>query len=98
MFRVQEENPIHVLNADMFVTPLTMFELFFYVAYLAYLLAEALLPPPSRTHPFNKLDIEAKQGKDSDRHGSPSCCLCLVRLEIPSHMYCFCLSFYKFIC
>jgi hypothetical protein len=57
----------------------------------------------SRTIPFNILvldfqDIEAEQGKDSDRHGSPSFLLRLVRLEPPSHIYCFCLSLCKFIC
>jgi hypothetical protein len=61
------------------------------------------VPPPSRTCPFNKLvldflDIEAEQGEDSDRHGSPSCWLRLLRLKTPPHMYCVCLSFYKFIC
>ena len=45
----------------------------------------------NRTWPFNKLifnylDIKAKQGKGSDRHGSPSSLLHLV------HLYCFCLS------
>ena len=66
-----------MLNADMFATPLTMFELPSYADELAHLLAETPSPPPRRTHPFNKLvldflNIEAEQGKDSDRHGSPS--------------------------
>ena len=78
MFRVQNESPIHVLIADMFATPSTTFELLSYAADLAHLLAEAPSPPPSRTRPFNKLvldflDLEAEQGEDSDRHGSPSC-------------------------
>ena len=65
MCRVKTESPIRVLNADMFATPLTTFELPSYVAELAHLLAEALSPPTSRTRLFNKLvlnflDIEAK--------------------------------------
>jgi hypothetical protein len=60
----------------MFATPSTTFELPSYAAQLANFLAEAPSPPPSRTRPFNKLvldflDIEADQGEDSDRHGSP---------------------------
>ena len=78
MCRVQNESSIRVLNADMFAIPSTKFELPPYAANLAYLLAEAPSPPPSRTRPFNKvvfdfLDIEAEQGEDSDRYGSPSC-------------------------
>ena len=77
MCRVQHESPVHVLNADMFATPLTTFELLAYAAELAHLLAEAPSPPPNRSRPFNKLvldflDTEAEQGEDSDRHGSPS--------------------------
>ena len=53
------------------------FDLPSYAAEFAHFLAEALSPPPSRFRPFNKLvldflDIEAEQGEDSDRHGSPS--------------------------
>ena len=75
----------------MFATPLTTFELPSYDADLAHLLAKALSPPSSCTRPFNKLvldflDIEAKQGENSNRYGSPSCLLCLVRLETPSHI------------
>ena len=78
IFRVHIESPICVLNADMFATPSTMFELPLYATDLAHLLAEAPYPPPSRTCPFNKLvldflDIVAEQGEDSDRHGTPSC-------------------------
>ena len=78
MCRVQIESPIRVLNADMFATPSTTFELPSYVAELAHLLAEASSQAPIRTRPFNKLvldflNIEAEQGEDSDRHGSPSC-------------------------
>ena len=77
MCRVQIESPIRVLNADLFATPSTTFELPHYAAELAHLLAEAPSPPPSRIRPFNKLvldflDIEADQGEDSDRHSSPS--------------------------
>ena len=77
MCRVQNESPIRVLNADMFATPLTMFELPSYAVELAHLLAEAPSPAPIRTRHFNKLvldflDIEAKQGEDSDRLCSPS--------------------------
>ena len=77
MFRVQNESPVRVLTADMFSTPSTTFELPSYAAELANLFAEAPSPPPIRTPPFNKsvldfLDIEADQGEDSDRHGSPS--------------------------
>ncbi len=61
-----------VLTADMFSTPSTTFELPCYAAGLANLLAEAPSPPPSRIQLFNKLvevyvDIEAKEGDDSDR-------------------------------
>ena len=77
ILRVHIETPIHVLNADMFATPSTTFELPSYAVDLAHLLVEGLSPPPSRTRPFNKLvldflDIEAEQGEDSDRHDSPS--------------------------
>jgi hypothetical protein len=72
MCRVQNESPIRVLNADMFATPSTTFELPSYAAELAHLLAEAPSQTPIRTRPFNKLvldflDIEAEQGEDSDR-------------------------------
>jgi len=65
-----------VLTADMFSTPSTTFELPCYAAGLANELAEAPSPPPSRIRPFNKLvevyvDIEAEEGEDSYRHGSP---------------------------
>ena len=98
MFTVQIESPIRVLTADMFATLSTTFELPLYVADLAHLLAEAPSPPLCRTHSFHKLvldslNIEAKQGEDSDRHGNPSCWLRFVHLEPPSHMYCLCLRF-----
>jgi hypothetical protein len=72
MCRVQNKSPIRVLNADMFATPSTTFELLSYAAELTHLLAEAPSPTPIRTRPFNKLvldflDIEAEQGEDSDR-------------------------------
>ena len=65
MFRVQNESPISVLTANMFVTPSTTFELPSYATKLANLLVEAPSPPPSRTCSFNKLvldflDIEAE--------------------------------------
>jgi hypothetical protein len=87
MCRVQNDSPIHVLNADMFSTPLTTFELPPYAAQLANVLAEAPSPPPIRTRPFNKLvldflDIEAEQGEDSDTHASPH----VVMTHSPSHM------------
>ena len=68
---------MHVLALDMFATPSTTFELPAYAAEFANPLAEAPSPPPSCTRPFNKLvldllDIEAKKGEDSDRHGSPN--------------------------
>ena len=89
MCRVQNESPIRVLNADMFATPLTTFELPFYVVELAHVLVEAPSPPPSRTRHFNKtildfLDLEAEQGEDSDRHDSLSSWLRLVHLKPPS--------------
>jgi hypothetical protein len=70
--KVQNDSPIRILNANMFALPSTTFELPFYVAELAHLLAETPSPARIRTHPFNKLvldflDIEAEQGKDSDR-------------------------------
>jgi hypothetical protein len=76
MCRVPNGSPIRVLNADMFSTPSTTFDLPPYAAQFANLLVDAPSPPPIRTRPFNKLvlgflDIEAKQGVDSDRHGSP---------------------------
>jgi hypothetical protein len=68
MYRSQNESPIRILNADMFATPSSMFELPSYAAEFAHLLAEAPSPPPICTHPLNKLvlnflDIEAEQGK-----------------------------------
>ena len=59
-------------------SPSKTFELPTYAAGLANLLAEAPSPPPSRIRPFNKLieyflDIEADEGHESDRNGSPSC-------------------------
>ena len=67
-----------VLRRGMSSSPSKTFELPSYAAGLANLLAEAPSPPPSRIRPFNKvvldyLDIEAEEGEDSDRHGSPSC-------------------------
>jgi hypothetical protein len=77
MCKVQNESPICVLNANMFATPWTTFELPSYDVELAHLLAEALSPPPSRTRVFNKLvldflDIEAEHGEDNNRPGSLS--------------------------
>ena len=59
-------------------SPSKTFELPTYAAGLANLLAEAPSPPPSRIRRFNKLveeyvDVEAEEGKNSDRHDSPSC-------------------------
>ena len=78
MFRVPSESPIRVLTEDAFSTPSRTFELPCYAAALANLLSDAPSPPPSQNHPFNKLvedylDIEAEEGEDSNRHGSPSC-------------------------
>ena len=66
------------LRQRMSLSPLNTFELPTYAADIANLLAEAPSPPPSRVRSFNKLvfeyvDIEAEEGEDSDRHGSPSC-------------------------
>jgi hypothetical protein len=66
------------LRLGMSSSPFNTFELPTYAVELANLLAEAPSPPPSRIRPFNKLvldyvDIEAEEGEDSDRHGSPSC-------------------------
>ena len=77
IFRVQNESPTCVFNADMFATPSPTFKLPSYAIELAHLLAEAPSPPSSCTCPFNNLvldflDIEAEQGEDSDRYGSPS--------------------------
>ena len=77
-FRVPRENAI--LRRCMSSSPSKTFELLIYAARLANLLAEAPSPPSSRIRPFNKLiedflDIEADEGKDSDRNGSPSCWL-----------------------
>jgi hypothetical protein len=59
-------------------SPFNTFELPTYAVGLANVLAEAPSPPPSRIRSFNKLvleyvDIEAREGEDSYRHGSPSC-------------------------
>jgi hypothetical protein len=77
VYRAQIESPICVLTTDIFSMPSSTFELPSYVVELANLLAEAPSPPLSRTGPFNNLvldflDIEAKQGEDSDSHGSAS--------------------------
>ena len=77
MFIVQKEE-IRVSTTDIFTTPLMTFELPSFIAEFAHHFIEAPSPPPSRTCPFNKLvldflDIEAKQGEDSDKHGSPNC-------------------------
>ena len=77
MYRAPILSPIRVLTADMFSTPSATFELPPYVAEFANVLAELPSPPPTRTQPFNNevmdfLDIEAKQGEDSDSHGSAS--------------------------
>ena len=103
MFRVPKESPIRVLFADMFPTPSTTFELPSYAAKLAHHFAKAPSPPPTRTHPFNNLvldclDIEAKQGVDSNRHDSPSCWLGLVGLVTQVRMLYFYLNFFEFIC
>jgi hypothetical protein len=87
MCRVPIESPIRVLNADMFATPSSSFELPPYAAQLANVYAEAPSPPASRTRPFdnlvlNFLDIEAMQGEDSDRHASPH----VVLTHSPSQM------------
>ena len=65
-------------NARMSSSPSKTFELPTYATSLANLLAETPSPPPRRIRPFNKLienflDIEADEGKESDRNGSPSC-------------------------
>ena len=61
-----------VLRQGMCLSHSKTFELTSYVAEFANLLAEAPSSPPSRIRPFNKLvldllDIEAKEGEDSDR-------------------------------
>ena len=94
MCRVQNDSPIRILNADIFATPSTTFDLSSYAADLANLLAEAPSPPPMRTRPINNLvenflDIEAKHGKDSDRHVSPSF------LTTPPQMFCSCYNEFK---
>ena len=78
MFRAQFQSPICVFTADMFSMPFITFEILCYAAEFANLLAEVPSPPPSCIRPFNKLvydsrDIEAEEGEDSDRHGSPNC-------------------------
>ena len=76
MFRVpREKDDLHLGVSS---SPFNTFELPTYAAGLANLLADAPSPPPTRTRPFNKLvleyvDLEAEEGEDSDRHGSPSC-------------------------
>ena len=78
MFRAQFQSPICVFTADMFSMPFITFEILCYAAEFANLLAEVPSPPPSCIRPFNKLvydsrDIEAEEGEDSERHGSPNC-------------------------
>jgi hypothetical protein len=62
----------------MFAMPSTTLEFPSYATELAHLLAEAPFPPTSHTRIFNNLvldflEIEAEEGKDSDRYGSPNC-------------------------
>ena len=76
MFRVPKEKDD--LRLRMSSSPFKTFELPTYAAGLANLFADAPSPPPTSIRPFNKLvldylDIEAEEGEDSDRHGSPSC-------------------------
>jgi hypothetical protein len=76
VFRVPRENDD--LSLRMSSSPFNTFELPTYAAGLANLFADAPSPPPTRIRPFNKLvfeyvDIEAEEGEDSDRQGSPSC-------------------------
>jgi hypothetical protein len=64
-------------------SPSNTFELPTYASGLANLLAEAPSQPPSCIRSFNKLvldylDIEAEEGEDSDRHGSPICIVFLL--------------------
>ena len=77
MCKVHIDSPIRILNADMFSTPSTTFELPQYASDLANRFAEAPSPPPHRIRPFNKgvldfVDIEAEQGEESDTHSSQS--------------------------
>jgi hypothetical protein len=76
VFRVPREKDD--LSLRMSSSPFNTFELPTYAARLANLFADAPSPPPTRIRPFNKLvldyvDIEAEEGEDSDRQGSPSC-------------------------
>jgi len=76
VFRVPRENDD--LSLRMSSNPFNTFVLPTYAVGLANLFADAPSPPPTRIRPFNKLvldyvDIEAKEGEDSDRHDSPSC-------------------------
>jgi hypothetical protein len=78
MFRAHVHSPIRILTADIFSTPSTTFDLPSYAAEIANLMAEAPSPPPPRSCPYNKLvedylDIEADEGEDSDKDGSPTC-------------------------
>ena len=87
VFRVPHESPVRVLIVDMFATLLMTFELPSYATGFAHQFAKAPSPPPPHARPFNTLvlnflDVEAEQGEDNDRDGSPSHCLHLVCLDI----------------
>ena len=80
-----------------------MFELSSYAAGLAKLLAEASSLASIRIRPFNKLvldylDIEAEEGENSDRNGSPSWWLRLMCLDLHPMCIVFAKNIYKFIC
>lgn len=58
MFEAQNESRICVLNADMFATPLTMFECPSYVAEFVHLLTQGMSFHHSCSCPFNKLILD----------------------------------------
>ena len=66
VYRVSPPRPPHILNAEMFSSPLKSFDLLSYAGGLAHVFAEAPSPVPVRTRRYNSrildfVDVEARQ-------------------------------------
>ena len=77
MYRVSPERPTHIFNAEMFSTPPKQFYLLSYAGGLIHVFAEAPSLVPARTRRYNSrvldfVDVEARQGYDSDDSSSRS--------------------------
>ena len=77
MYRVSPPRPPCVLNAEMFSSPLKLFDLPSYAGGLAHVFAEAPSPVPVRTRRYNSrvldfVDVEAGQSDESDGSSSRS--------------------------